>query len=767
MNGLEYKQQYDSKEFCQEKEAPNAILGALYTPEETWFRVWVPNAKSVAVNLYNCGTADESSEQECGLQRGLIQSLPMKTSERVGEGTVWEALVTGNLHGLYYTYEVCRDGECEECVDIYTKACGANGQRGMVVDLALTDPEGWEEDKDFIQTNPNTVIYELHVKDFSYHHASGISQKHKGKYLAFTENTNGSTGVRYLKELGITHVHLLPVFDFASVDETVQDDQFNWGYDPLHYNVPEGSYATDAFHGEVRIKEFKQMVQALHQAGISVIMDVVYNHTYSANSNFQVLAPYYYYRQNEDGTLSDGSACGNETASERTMFAKFMKESVLYWVEEYHIDGFRFDLMGLHDTQILNSIRAALDRQYPHKNILVYGEPWIAHESPMKEGFSPAVKTNVHLLDNGISIFSDDTRDAIKGSVFYEDKLGFVNGAENLEKKIASAYQAWCDGGHDFEPLSPRQIISYVSVHDNLTLWDKLVLSRGKNDFAAKYPDIMAMNKLAAGIVFTCLGTPLMQAGEEFARTKNGDENSYESSAFINCLDWERRAEFDDLVEYYKGLIALRGNIPLYHNQTEQTWKDVHILYTGDNRVEVCLDLSYYNCKWKKIYIVANASGEEVETVLPPGVYQKLVDKKSSWQWKKSIIWSKIKKVTRIVQTPASSIGIWGEIKIKKESAEMDFIEKIGETIITKGKEVTDKAKELAEIANLKGQIYTCQEVIKKNYKEMGKIYFEQYGDIPEEPFEKQCRAIKNAKNGIKELQEKIDEIKNEASEED
>ncbi len=657
MDGLAYKLQYESKAF-RKKEAPEASLGALYTPEGTTFRVWVPDAQEVNVNLYACGTKEEA-EAQLKLQDGLLECVPMKLSTKNGETSVWEAAFGGDLHGVYYTYEIIRDGQRLECVDIYARACGANGIRGMIVNSSLTNPEGWAEDRLFNQTSTNTAIYELHVKDFSYHQSSGVPLQYRGKYLAFTGPNN--KGVEYLKQLGISHVHLLPIFDFASVDETGESSQFNWGYDPLNYNVPEGSYATNAYQGETRILECKQMIQALHQAGIGVIMDVVYNHTYSDDSNFQTLAPYYYYRQNADGTLSNGSACGNETASERIMFRKFMRESVLYWAEEYHIDGFRFDLMGLHDTDTLNDIRRSLDEQFADKKILLYGEPWIADKSTMAEGFFPATKANMHKLDEGIAVFSDDTRDTIKGNVFYQEHPGFINGGENLEQNIASAYQAWCDGGHEFKPISPKQIISYVSVHDNFTLWDKLVLSKKKTNYLKKYKDILAMNKLAAGIVFTCLGTPLIQAGEEFGRTKYGDENSYQSSASINCLDWKRKELFGDLVEYYKGLIALRNEIPIYQNQTSETWKDVHVLYAGNNRVEICIDLSWYRCKWSKIYIIANASDKDAKIMLPTGTYKKLVDEKSSWQWKNSSKWSRIKRRTQNIKVSSGSIGVWGE----------------------------------------------------------------------------------------------------------
>lgn len=655
MKPLEYKEQYESDRFRVEKEAPQAILGALYTPEETWFRVWSPEAERVEVLLYTCGTEEENPGE-------LPRRFVMGRSERAGESWVWEAIVPGDLHTVYYTYEVYRDNGCTECVDIYAKACGADGRRGMVVDLLRTNPEGWQEDGRWRQENKNTVLYELHVKDFSYHQASGISREHRGKYLAFADRGGKNTCIGYLKELGISHVHLLPVFDFASVNETGDENQFNWGYDPVHFNIPEGSYATDARQGEVRIKEFKRMVQALHGAGIGVVMDVVYNHTYSADGNFQVLAPFYYYRQKADGSLADGSACGNETASERPMCGKFIRESVLYWAEEYHIDGFRFDLMGLHDTDTLNGIRQALDERFPEKDILMYGEPWAAAPASMREGFYPAVKANLPRLSDRIAIFCDDTRDAVKGSVFRAREAGFVNGGQGFEQAVAASYLAWCGQGGGVEPRSPRQIITYVSAHDNYTLWDKLVLTKGEDsqDYTSADQALLAQNKLTAAIVLTCLGTPFFQAGEEFARTKYGDWNSYKSSASINCLDWDRREQFGELVDYYRGLIALRGRLPVYRDQTRDTVERISVLHAEKGWVEVCLDMTGMKSAWVKVYIIVNASGEPVSFQLPEGRYQKLADEKSSWLWRKTSPWSKIKKDAAVAAP--GSVGIWGKL---------------------------------------------------------------------------------------------------------
>ena len=435
---------------------------------------------------------------------------------------------------------------------------------------------GWEQDERPEIRPEDRCVYELHVKDFSSDPHSGISDKHRGKFLAFTEegttlNGDGihATGFDYLKSLGISHVHLLPVFDFGSVPED-DAEAFNWGYDPVQYNVPEGSYATDPFHGEVRIREMKEMVQALHKAGIGVIMDVVYNHTYNLDSPFQKTVPYYYYREWEDGTISNGSDCGNETASEREMFRRFMVHSVCYWAKEYHIDGFRFDLMALHDTETMNAIRTALNRMPRGEEILVYGEPWKAAASAMQEGYFPSDKQNIGRLMDGISMFCDDTRDSIKGSVFIAAEGGYVNGKERLSAGILSATDGWMDGKGAYEPRNASQLIPYVSAHDNYTLWDKLKLSDPKRkedaepDFGKMDERTLSMNRLAAGIVMTCKGMPFFQAGEEFARTKHGEGNSFKSSWQLNKIDWTRALEQEELVDYYRGLLALRRKFQAY-----------------------------------------------------------------------------------------------------------------------------------------------------------------------------------------------------------
>ncbi|MED9905083.1 MAG: type I pullulanase [Lachnospiraceae bacterium] len=654
MTPYEYKRIYESEAFKKESIEAGESWGALYQKDKTVFKVWAPFAESVSVCLYRTGTDGEAGAE------GISRTAMEKTDTHS-----FSCTVPGDLDGIYYTYEVEREGTKTECTDPYARACGANGLRSMVVNLADTNPAGFAEDEKWSQKKSNTVIYELHVKDFSWQEESGIREEYRGRFMAFTQKGTSylghPTGIDYLKEMGITHVHLLPIFDYASVDETGSGEAFNWGYDPENYNVPEGSYATNPYDGHVRIRECKEMIKALHQAGIAVVMDVVYNHTYSSDKAFQVLAPFYYYRQNEDGSLSNGSACGNETASERYMAGSFIRQSVLYWAKEYHIDGFRFDLMGLHDTETMNSIRKMLDTAFPHKKILMYGEPWTAAASPMAEGFYPAVKNNVNMLDNGIAIFNDNTRDAIKGSVFYGEKPGFVNGRKGLEKEVASAALAFCDGGHPFSMQSPAQSINYVSVHDNYTLWDKLVITAGLDDYQKKEERILKENKLAAGIVMMCMGTPLFQAGEEFGRTKYGDENSYKSSPDINCLDWKRSVEFADLTAYYRDLISLRGKIGFFTDKSMDALAHIQIIKAEEDMVNLLIDnASYGRTLWKRIFISFYAGAEAARIELPAGKWQMLADGSSAGLWKKRRLFGKAGKVEKEINTEPVSLCILG-----------------------------------------------------------------------------------------------------------
>ncbi|MBD5545491.1 MAG: type I pullulanase [Lachnospiraceae bacterium] len=616
---------FDSKEFGAQYHYEGKDLGAVYGKEQTTFKVWAPTAKAIELCTYPDGA-----------QGACLQKYPMEKQEH----GVWSVCVEGDLEGTYYTYRINIDGKIRETQDIYGKACGVNGSRSMVVDLKKTDPAGWQED--FFDRKGQTApaIYELHIKDFSSDPCSGITKEHRGKYLAFTETDttlNGQgktvTCLSYLKQLGISHIHLLPTFDFASVDESKPlDDQFNWGYDPENYNVPEGGYATDAADGHVRIREFKQMVQSIHNAGMGVIMDVVYNHTYKADSAFQKTVPDYYYRIWEDGTWSDGSCCGNDTASERYMFRKFMIESVCYWAEEYHIDGFRFDLMGLHDVETMNEIRKALDMLPGGRDILMYGEPWRGKETAMRKGSIPALKKNVAELDQRIAIFNDDTRDAIKGSVFLEKDAGYINGNEELGIQIPSCVLAWCDGKGEYMPKNPGQIITYVSAHDNFTLWDKLNFTLlDEPEFYQRKEEVLQLNRMAAGMVMTSLGTPFFQAGEEFGRTKNGIGDSYATESAINQLDWKRAEEYGDLVEYYKGLLTIRKHFRALTTKEREILERFSFMDTNLQET-VAFHIQGIEAEgdwWKELFVIYHNMEQKKEMELPEGSWELLCDGKS------------------------------------------------------------------------------------------------------------------------------------------
>lgn len=634
MTPLEYKKYFSSEEFKEKYHYDKNDLGITYSKEKTIFKIWAPTADNVILNLYTTGSDEEENHKK-------LKSCSM---EKCDKG-VWSTEIAGDLNGIFYDYDINVDGTINTSADIYAVSCGVNGKRSMVVDLDTTNPEGFENDTYGIKNYDAAVIYELHIKDFSYDENSGISASYRGKYLAFTEEGTTlnndkihKTGIDYLKELGITHVQLMPCFDYGSVDESGDESQFNWGYDPVNYNVPEGSYSTNPYDGITRIKEFKEMILALHKAGIRVIMDVVFNHTYSLDSWFQKTVPYYYYRQNEDGSFCDGSACGNDTASERFMFGQYMKNSVLHWINEYHIDGFRFDLMGLHNVEVMNEIRQAVNELPNGQNILMYGEPWAAGPSNMEDGAVAALKKNIQYLDEGIGIFCDDTRDAIKGHVFYGEVPGFVNGGENLEKKIESSVTAFCDGSEDYLPKSPAQIISYVSAHDNFTLYDKLIETmRKEKDYLKKDDLLIEVNKLTAAIVFTCMGNVFLQAGEEFARTKKGEDNSYNLSPELNKLDWNRVYEYEELVDYYRGLIELRKKLSGFYNNKSGCEKNIKFIDGGKNGV-VAYTLKneeHAQGEWSEIYVAYNSTEEDIELLLPDNDgWQLLLDKDNSSAFK-------------------------------------------------------------------------------------------------------------------------------------
>lgn len=621
MTAREWKQMFESREFEEKYTYAGNDLGAVYEKEKTTFKVWAPTAEKVMLHLYTAGSTGEAGEKE------LLQ-VEMKKREQ----GIYEKQVKGDLHGVYYTFSVTVDGETRETGDIYAKAAGVNGKRSMVVDLEKTNPKGWEEDTHVFHPLGKTWVWEVHIGDFSNDPASGVREEYRGKYLAFTENTTLNqdgvhpTCVNYLKELGITHVHLLPSFDYGSVDES-KCDTFNWGYDPVNYNVPEGSYATDAFHGEVRIREFKEMVAALHKAGISVVMDVVYNHTHSLDSFFNATVPYYYYRTWEDGTYSDGSACGNDTASDRAMFRKYMMDSVLHWVQEYHVDGFRFDLMGLHDTQTMNEIRKALNELEDGEQIFLYGEPWSAGPSALKESESFATKEAMKKLAEGIAVFNDDTRDAVKGPYDKLEVPGFVNGKKGLEEKIKRGIQGLFDEKEKVQPVSPAQLLNYVSAHDNSTLWDKLVDSVKKDqDYETRHEDLLAMNKLAAAIVQFSAGIPFMQAGEEAGRTKQGEDNSYNLSKELNRLDWNRMYKFQDLISYYKGLHEVRNQFSGFYDLSEKARTRQHFY---ENLPEGIIAYEMEGIRgtdqWEKVVVIFHGSQEPTEFVLGNTGYKRIV----------------------------------------------------------------------------------------------------------------------------------------------
>lgn len=549
-------------------------LGATVCNDGAQFALWAPTASHVTLRLFAHGTDAEPGS-------GMLGEYPMHYES---DGA-WVQDVPSAVHGVYYDYLIeFADGSVTRSADPWARAAGANGRRSMVVDLSRTDPDGWDADRRPTTPISSDVIWETHIGDFSNAQSSGVPAEHRGKYLAFTDSgttLNGEgafpTCVEYLKNLGITVVQLLPFYDYGSVDET-RTGGYNWGYDPVNYNVPEGSYSTNPYDGAVRIRECKAMVQALHAAGIKVVMDVVYNHMYTTDNWFERVVPGYFCRRTDDGAFANGSGCGCDMATEHEMFRRFMVESVTYWASEYHLDGFRFDLMGLIDVEAMRRIRASLDSLPNGRSILMYGEPWAAGQSAPLPGTVLADKQALPRLDSRIGHFCDTTRDTIKGHVFYRDQPGYVNGAAQQNR------QAVLDAVDAHRHAVARegeagQIIQYVSAHDDLTLWDKLSISMRGNG-ANHLPDntmyddvlqgsacaqeVLNANLLAAGIIATSAGLPFMLSGEEFARTKYGDDNSFDSGSGINELDWRRASDMQGLVRYYADLIAMRADDPAW-----------------------------------------------------------------------------------------------------------------------------------------------------------------------------------------------------------
>ena len=619
----------------------NGNLGVIYSKDNCKFILWAPTAKEVQLVLYG----NNGYEYNC-------KPTDIYTMNKGVKGT-WEIELSGNFNGYYYNYLVNANGKINEVVDPYAKAVGVNGNRGMIIDLSITNPNGWENDiKPKLKSATDSIIYEAHIRDLSIDESSGIKDEYKGKFKALTildsciPGTNVKTVVNHIKDMGFTHIHLLPAFDYGSVDETKLDQpQFNWGYDPKNYNVPEGSYSTNPYLGNVRIKEFKEMVKALHEAGIRVVMDVVYNHTYNLESCLNKAVPGYYYRKDENNEYSDASACGNETASERYMFRRYMVDSVVYWAKEYHIDGFRFDLMGIHDIETMKLIREELNKI--DSSIIMYGEGWTGGLSPLKEELA-ALKKNTYKFDKlQIAAFSDDCRDGVKGHVFYDEETGFVNGKDGLEETIkfavvASTHHKDIDKenivySNEFWANEPYQTINYASAHDNYTLWDKLQISTPN----CTEEELIAMNKLIAGIILTSQGISFVHAGEEMARTKEDEEgklveNSFESSDKVNKIYWDRKVKYKDLFEYYKGLISLRKEYKAFRmNTNEEIKENIHFLKKGvnfseNNLVAYIIDAKNIDIKCEKIAVIINANNKDVDVELEESNWHVMVDEKTA-----------------------------------------------------------------------------------------------------------------------------------------
>lgn len=640
-------------------------LGASYSKKATTFKVWSPNAASVRVNIFEHGSDNEGDA-------GSIMSRAMSLDKTTG---VWSVTINGDLLNKYYTYSVTHGKTTKETADVYAKACGVNGQRSMVVDLSTTNPEGWENDKHvLVQNQTDASVWEISVADFSSSESSGVSEANRGKYLAFTEEgttVNGvqgasSTCVDYLKKLGVKYVQIMPFYDFGSVDESKNImDQYNWGYDPVNYNCPEGSYSTNPKKGEVRIKECKQMIQALHNAGIGVIMDVVYNHTYTSDSWLQRTVPNYYYRMNNDGTFSNGSGCSNDTASEHLMFRKYMIDSVTYWASEYHIDGFRFDLMGLHDVTTMNSIRTALDNLYADgsgSQILMYGEAWDMATN-CDEGTVLASQKNLKQLSDRIGAFDDTIRDAIKGSTGGTDGAFVQEGSRRANLKTGIAGQSDTTTGW---ANVPSQCVTYASCHDNLCLYDKLVGSVYGADgkYRKRYEDLVAMNKLSAAIVITSQGIPFSLGGEEFCRSKDGDENSYASSRKENMLDWENVDLYSDVIEYYRGLYKIRDAFAAFSDSTAETANSLTYLSDVPKGVMGYTINNTESGKWSQMCVIFNGS-DSAQNVTAKGDWVVLADNKTAGL-------RNIKNVTNSVKVEAHSAVIMVDTKSYDSAGIMD-----------------------------------------------------------------------------------------------
>lgn len=624
------------KEYTSFEEYPipeGKLVEMEYSPIETKFTLWAPTAEEVRVLLYDSGN-----------EGSAYQTLSLE----MGEDGIWNTSIKEDLKGKFYTFNVKVNGKwLGDTPGIMAKAVGVNGKRAAVIDLRSTDPEGWANDvRPLLKDYADIIVYEMHHRDFSLDSVSGI--RNKGKFLALTElgtttSQGEKTGIDHLKELGVTHVHILPSYDYASVDESKPDKaQYNWGYDPQNYNVPDGSYSTDPYKPDVRIKEFKQMVQALHKAGIRVVLDVVYNHTFNTEeSNFERTVPGYFYRQTKDGKPANGSGCGNETASDRAMMRKYMVESVLYWINEYHIDGFRFDLMGIHDIETMNEIRAAVDKIDP--SIFIYGEGWAA-SAPQLNQEELAMKANIYKMPR-IAAFSDEMRDGLRGGWDDDRKGAFLIGQPGHEMSIKFGLvgavkhpQVINDSvNYSKEPwaLQPTQMISYVSCHDDMCLADRL---------KATMPDATdeeraSLHKLAETFVFTSQGVPFIFAGDEMMRDKKGIHNSYNSPDSINTIDWRNKTIHHDVFDYVRELITLRKNHPAFRmGDADKVRQYMEFLpVEGSNLVAFILKDNANGDSWKNIIVAFNSRKEPAKLSIPAGRYTIVCKdgKSSSREWGK------------------------------------------------------------------------------------------------------------------------------------
>lgn len=557
-------------------------LGSQLLDHGTVFTVWSPSAAAITLRLFDTSDPKDNPSATVALERAQDGAWQHRSAERLA-GTYYDYMLTFPASAVSNVPSDAIINAAESTVTIRTadpwaKASGVNGERSMVVNLDSTNPDGWLSDRSPDIPASQTVIWETHVGDFSNDPHGGFPEGHRGKFLAFTDahttldNQPGGfpTGIAYLKRLGVTHVQIMPFYDYGSVDEAT-GSPYNWGYDPVAYDVPEGSYSTDPYDGAVRIRECKAMIAALHRAGIRVIMDVVYNHMYENDNEFERMAPGYFCRRDDAGGFANGSGCGNDMASERPMFSRFIVDSLVYWAREYHVDGFRFDLMGLLDTQTLNRARKELDKLPGGESILMYGEPWSADKTNAEPSFTLADKQGRKLLDARIGWFCDESRDSIKGNVMLERKPGYVNGQPSeFAELVRHALNGW--RGTEAQGKQVGQIIQYVSAHDDLTLWDKLCLTMRDDPAYADYDatgdvqDILAANAIAAGLVLTSAGLPFMLSGEEFTRTKYGCDNSFDRSAELNWLDWGRASRLSSLIEWYRTLIAVRKAHPAFYD---------------------------------------------------------------------------------------------------------------------------------------------------------------------------------------------------------